>query len=280
MEMKAEPALPLLISVPHGGVIIPPEVQAFCRLDMGAILRDGDTWSRQLYDLESQVLGHVHFPLARAVLDVNRAPGDQPPRNPDGVVKTMTVDGELVWSNPEGLSKAFVELLLSKYYEPYHAQLTRAAMNRQVVLALDCHTMLERAPGTSANPGERRPLICLSNRGDARGEQQGGEPLTAPPLLMRSLQKSLQNWFADLAWDESLEVVTINSPFKGGFVVEKHGLESGLPWVQVEINRALYLPNPFPYSPVPEGETLQRITQIRQRFLGALAAVIGDRSIQ
>ena len=267
--------LPLLISVPHGGVIVPLELKEFCRLDIAAILRDGDTWARQLYDLKSQVPEFVHFPLARAVVDVNRDPADRPPKNPDGVVKTLTVESKPVWSKPEILTTTCVESLLYRYYYPYHGRLSVAAKNREIVLGLDCHTMLDRAPVISDNPGEQRPLICLGNRGDDRGEQEGDEPLTAPPSLIRSLQESLQHWFADIKYNNSMPVVSLNRPFKGGAITIKHGRESSFPWIQVEINRALYLSNPFPHSPLPDEETLQRLAEIRRRFVGALATVVG-----
>ena len=277
--MKADLLLPLLISVPHGGINIPMEAEACCRLDIPAILRDGDTWSPQLYDLGALALEYFCFPVPRAVVDVNRAPDDLPPHNPDGVVKTITVEAEAVWIKNETLSTDFVKLLLTKYYFPYHAQLTRGAKNRQIVLGLDCHTMLDRAPGLSANPGEQRPMICLSNRGDERGEQQEDQ-LTAPPSLMRSLKKSLQCWFSDLRWDKSIPVVTLNRPFKGGYITRKHSLDSGFPWIQIEINRALYISEPFSQSPVPDEETLQRLKEIRRRLTGALVELVRSQSVK
>lgn len=40
--------LPLLISVPHGGLEVPPEVSNYCLLDLPALLKDGDTWAGYL----------------------------------------------------------------------------------------------------------------------------------------------------------------------------------------------------------------------------------------
>lgn len=52
--------------------------------------------------------------MACAIVDVNRAPGDLPPHNPDGVVKTVTVEKKLVWSDANILNSEFVDTLLSK----------------------------------------------------------------------------------------------------------------------------------------------------------------------
>ncbi len=190
--------LPLLISVPHGGLRVPPEVEPLCRLDLPALLRDGDTWAGHLYAIESWVRALYRFPVARAVVDVNRDPGDVPPENPDGVVKTVTVEGEPVWQDAAGLFREQAEILLERYYYPYQHRLERATRDREILLGLDCHTMLERAPGGSPRPGERRPLVCLSNRGDEQGEALQ-EPVTAPPALLRTLARALENELADLA---------------------------------------------------------------------------------
>lgn len=271
--MKPDGRLPLLISVPHGGVNIPPEARGLCRLDLGSILADGDTWSGYLYDLQAHVLEFAAFPVARAIVDVNRAPADLPPHHPDGVVKTTTVEQKPVWSDPNILATEFVDTLLSNHYYPYHARLAGALKNEEVVLGLDCHTMLNLAPAISTNPGEQRPLICLGNRGNERGEPDGDEPLTAPTELARDLQKCLEDTFTDLHRDKSIPLVTLNQPFRGGFITQNFGLESPFPWIQVEINRSLYLPQKLPRAKVPDGETLVRLAEIRRRFIKAVSMV-------
>lgn len=83
--------LPLLISVPHGGLEVPPEVSNYCRLDLPALLKDGDTWAGYLYDMEDRVQAYFQFPVARAVIDLNRAADDRPPENPDEeTIKRLT----------------------------------------------------------------------------------------------------------------------------------------------------------------------------------------------
>lgn len=59
----------------------------------------------------------------------------------------------------------FIDTLLQRYYFPYHKKLDNLLENRNIILALDCHSMLQSSPPISDNPGVPRPLICLSNRG-------------------------------------------------------------------------------------------------------------------
>ncbi len=293
------PLLPLLLSVPHGGVWVPAEVKHRCRLELPDLLNDGDTWSAYLYDLRDRVRAFLRFPVARAVLDVNRAPGDRPPQNPDGVVKTVTVDGKTVWRDPRRLSREQVDEMLERYYHPYHQGLVRAAEDREILLALDCHTMLERAPASSSRPGELRPLVCLSNRGDSSGEPLDG-PVTAPPALLRALGAALQERLPGLAAGliterllqspaagasgkvpgDALPAVCLNYPFRGGQIIKRHGNAGGgsaaqpagagsLPWIQVEFNRALYMSGPA-LTARPDPAAARRLDSLRCILLQAL----------
>ncbi len=268
--MASKAKLPVLVSVPHGGVKIPYETKRFCRLKIKQILKDGDTWAGFLYDLEDCVLSYHCFPLARAVLDVNRAPSDRPPKNPDGVVKTYTNDFEPIWSKDSGLSNHQVEVLLNKYYYPYHQNLKISARNRHILLGLDCHTMLDRAPPitTGTRIEEKRPLVCLSNRGDQHGEEID-EPVTAPPGLLKTLAGLLEERIKNQVRDPAVPVVTLNNPFKGGYISKKHALEDGIPWIQVEINRSLYLFDP-PQQHEPNRESMWQMIQIKNCLVECL----------
>jgi len=264
----SENKLPLLISIPHSGLKVPAELEELCRLDLPAILRDGDTWAGHLFNLKENVQAFFQFAAARAVVDPNRAADDLPPKNPDGVVKTVTVDGEPVWKNPGGLTAEQVEFLLSEYYYPYHQSLAEASQNRGLILGLDCHTMLELAPQSSPRPLEKRPLVCLSNRGDQNGDKLD-EPLSAPPDLLRALGNALERRLREVKKDRSVPIIALNQPFRGGYVVRKNRDLGLIPWIQVEFNRSLYLSSD-PRTKIPDQETARRIDNLRFLFVSAL----------
>jgi formiminoglutamase len=205
--------LPLLISVPHAGLKVPPEVESICKLTQQQIIEDGDEGAAQIYSIEDEVAAFVTTDVARAFVDVNRAQDD---RRADGVVKTHTI-----WEIPiysKALSGELVETLLRKYYRPYHRDLSRLA--RKVRMGVDCHTMAEVGPPIGPGAGEKRPLICLSN---AEG--------SSPDVWFKAFAECLER---------SFEVeVSLNSPFKGGYIVRSHARE--IPWVQLELSRAPFL---------------------------------------
>jgi formiminoglutamase len=205
--------LPLLISVPHAGLKIPPEVEDLCVLTPKQIAADSDEGAATIYDLESEVAAYLAGEIARVIVDLNRAEND---RRPDGAVKTHTCHKVPVYGRP--LSEDLVETLLTRYYRPYHKRLTELA--KEAKLGIDCHTMAEFGPSMGPDPGCERPYICLSNAGGTC-PKEWFDHLTA---CFRKVQPTN---------------VSVNNPFTGGHIIQSHASE--LPWIQVELSRAAFL---------------------------------------
>lgn len=191
-------------------------MDGYCTLTRDAVVKDGDEGAAEIYDLASAVAEYVTSDIARAIVDLNRAPDD---RRKDGVVKTHTCWDVAVYSPfpPE----AVVAALLDAYYHPYHARLVRLA-GRGPRLAVDCHTMAANGPPVGPDPGVERPRVCLSN---ADG--------TCPDRWMTVLKACFEEQFGPH--------VTVNHPFKGGYITRTHAAE--MPWVQLELSRAPFASN-------------------------------------
>lgn len=209
--------LPLLISVPHAGLIVPQEAKPYCVLTRQQIVEDGDEGAAEVYHgLRNHVAAFVTMSVARAIVDVNRAEDD---RRPDGVVKTHTC-----WNVPvyrEFPPASVIETLLDRHYRPYHTRLTELA-KPNIRLGLDCHTMAAKGPPIGPGSDIERPWICLSN---------GDE--TCPQSWIESLAECFTRAFE--------HEVAINHPFNGGYIIKAHAHE--LPWVQLELSRAPFMSN-------------------------------------
>jgi formiminoglutamase len=204
---------PLLISVPHGGQDIPPEVAELNLLSRSQIIRDGDEGAAEIYAFAEDAVGFVAARVARAYVDLNRAEDD---RRRDGVVKTHTIWEEAIYREP--LTSAIAEQLLTRYYWPYHRRLSELAARAK--MGIDCHTMAAIGPPDGPLAGEERPYLCLSNGAG-----------TCPDHWLFGLTDCLKKEF---------EVpVAINDPFQGGYIIRAHAQE--LPWVQVELSRSSWL---------------------------------------
>jgi N-formylglutamate deformylase len=113
-----------------------------------------------------------------------------------------------------------IETLLEIYYRPYHRALSDVPEG--VLLGVDCHTMAAEGPPIGPDPGSKRPSICLGNR-------EG----TCPDEWLHSL--------ADCLARASGERVSVNDPFKGGYIIRSHASE--LPWIQLELSREPFATN-------------------------------------
>jgi formiminoglutamase len=227
--------LPLLLSVPHAGLDVPPEAAPYCVLSEEEIRKDGDEQAAEVYTpLESAVSAFQTTPVARAIVDMNRPESD---RRKDGVVKTHTCWDVPVYSTfpPEDV----VEALLDRYHRPYHKRLTELAAT-DVRLGVDCHTMAATGPPVGPDPGAARPLVCLSNAGS-----------TCPGEWLEAMAECFRNAFGAVA---AAPEITLNRPFQGGFIVRFHSRE--IPWVQLELSRTTAIPVAVKSRSVLEALTL------------------------
>jgi formiminoglutamase len=223
--------LPLLLSVPHGGLRVPPEVADVCLLTPREVEKDGDEGAREIYALGKHVAGFVAADVARAIVDVNRAEDDI---RKDGVIKTHTC-----WDVPvyrSALSPDIVQELIARYHRPYHRLLSAGAQNSGAVLGIDCHTMAATGPPVGPDAGRTRPRVCLS---DADG--------TLPGEWRSRLADCLEESFG--------KPPALNDPFQGGYIIRSHASE--MPWVQLELSRG-----PF----MTAAEKRERVLAALQRF--------------
>ncbi|MFC1822637.1 N-formylglutamate amidohydrolase [Thermodesulfobacteriota bacterium] len=208
--------LPILLSVPHAGVKIPSEVEDICMLSEEDVIKDGDEGAAEIYlPLKSSVAAMVTTDIARAIVDMNRGEDD---RRKDGIIKTHTCWDVPIYKEPP--SEKTVQSLIEQYHHPYHRELTQ--LSAEVKLGIDCHTMAAKGPPVGPDPGVERPHICLSN---AAG--------TCPAEWIASLAACLEKAFKTK--------VSINHPFKGGYIIRSHAKE--LPWIQLEFSRADFASN-------------------------------------
>ena len=210
-------SLPLLLSVPHAGLTVPPQAEDYCVLTEREIAEDGDEGAAAIYDLEAEVAAFQTTDIARAIVDLNRAEDD---RRRDGVVKTHTCWNVPVYREP--LPEDVIERLLARYHRPYHRRLADLAAAGRARLAVDCHTMAAKGPPVGPDAGQERPWICLGY----------GEGTCPAPWI-----EALRDCFVEQVGPN----VTINEPFGGGYITRHHAAE--MPWLQLEMSRAPFLSN-------------------------------------
>ena len=250
---------PVLLSIPHGGTGVPEEIRDRVAISAKDQFEDSDAFTQEIYGFGNEVLAQVQSQVARVFVDMNRAEDDRPPQNPDGVVKTQTCHEKTIYLPSKELDDTWTQGLLDTYYFPYHQSITHTlAEHTGLQLALDCHTMEAVAPSIAPDPGQCRPLICLGNN---HGK-------SCPQKITDRLAACFREGFGLEEKD-----VVLNRPFAGGYITRTYG-EGPLPWVQVEMNRILYLSEPWFDANTLTVEP-QRLQELNQRFRNTLLLFFG-----
>lgn len=225
---------PFLISIPHGGTEVPAELDGRLALTPDDLAWFCDPGTRTLFDFGDSVAAAIDTQISRMAVDLNRPPLPLPPKDPDGIIKTRTIDCRPVYREGRVPDIALIHRLLLAHYFPYHQHIDELLDRFPVRVAFDCHSMLPIGSPAQKDAGRSRPLICIGNYGDFRGRQAGGGLTTCPAEWALALAGIFRNEFS------LSEEVAINNPFSGGFISNAHYWRKGIPWIQIEISRSLY----------------------------------------
>ncbi|MDD1678992.1 MAG: N-formylglutamate amidohydrolase [Methanomicrobiales archaeon] len=231
------PRYPFLISIPHGGLIVPEEIGDCIALEPKEIIYYSDPFTRQLFDYRDRAEMVLDSTISRMVIDLNRPPYALPPRHSDGAVKLTTSDRKPVYFSGKDPDITLIHRMMMRYYFPYHARIDQVLQKDSIGIAFDCHSMLPLGPPASRDAGRERPLICLGNNGDRDGKAKKGRLATCSAAWMAALADAFR------AECQLGDEVAINDPFSGGFITNAHYWHTGTPFVQIEVNRSLYEPD-------------------------------------
>jgi N-formylglutamate amidohydrolase len=234
-EPPAGRETPLIVEVPHAGVLVPPPFMPELLASARAIGRDADLHVDDLYE-DAHLVGATLLVarVSRYVVDLNRAEGDvdaqsavtgRAASSPRGVVWRLTTEGDRCLTAP--LSADSLELRLAEVYRPYHAALQAlvarkvATFGRAVILA--GHSMPSVARAAHTDPGQVRADVVPGT--------QGRTSAAAKYIDAVDAHARRQGWS-----------VAHDAPYKGGFTTQHYGRPSQhVHVVQVELARRLYM---------------------------------------
>lgn len=227
---------PLLVSFPHTGTTIPPEIEGRC-VSPWLARKDADWWIDELYAFVREMGATVvHTAISRTVIDVNRAPSGvslYPGQNTTELVPTTTFDGEPLWQRGRAPDAAEIESRKALYFEPYHAalalQIARLRARHAAVVLYDCHSIRSVIPRLF--PGEL-PVMNIGTNEGAACDLELAEPIAAIASASR---------FS----------AVVDGRFKGGFITRSFGNPAqGVHAVQMELACRGYMREPVgPVSP-------------------------------
>eukprot|EP01036_Dinobryon_divergens_P043203 gene43203-57485_t len=245
---------PLLISMPHAGTYVPPQLAARFT-DEARQVPDTDWHMERLYafakDMGASILVATH---SRYVVDLNRPPDGAslyPGQSVTGLCPVDTFDDTPIYANPADLpGEAENAERRDAIWQPYYAklaeELARIRAQHGVAALWDAHSIRSVVPRFFEG---RLPDL---NLGTANGESC--DPALAQELL--SIAKEAQGYTA-----------VLNGRFKGGYITRHYGQPAQhVHAIQLEKCQSLYMQEtpPFAYDEVLAAQlqpTLRRMVQ-------------------
>ena len=268
--------LPIAIILPHASLDVPPELEGRLAIDEDDIFNEADVYTDLIFDFRDRVTHWLRFPYARALIDVNRP--DDPAmlkRVGDGVVKDVTSYGRAVFKPGQRPDLSEERELVRRYWGPWHEQLAAIADDPDIKLVIDAHSMAARGPRKYDPQEKLRPRACVCNLGDETGRPNGYPGATIGVEPLRFLGQEVGRRFAQM--DALCEYadpgpVVLNTPYRGGWDLTAHGLESQQPWAMIEVSRAMYVGYQDESTPArpPRMTEIGRLREALWESIGAL----------
>jgi formiminoglutamase len=223
-------AAPLVVSFPHVGTLLPPEVSSHLASSWLA-LKDTDWWIDQLYEgAHALDITTIRTRIARTAIDVNRDPSGQslyPGQSTTALCPLTTFDAEPLYRPGQEPDAAQIAARRARYFDPYHAALAaeieRLRGQHARVVLYDAHSIRSRVPQLFSG------LLPHFNIGTNGGS-------SCDPALTRAVEREC----ADSAF-----VRTTDGRFRGGWITRHYGQpERGIHAIQMELAQRSYLAEP------------------------------------
>ncbi|MBV6304378.1 N-formylglutamate deformylase [Candidimonas humi] len=232
-------SIPLLVSIPHMGTEIPPDIAA-SMTPVASHYDDTDWHLDRLYSFVRDMGASVLQPrYSRYVIDLNRPPDGAnlyPGQDTTGLLPVDTFDKEALYPDGRLPDEAEQQRRLGLYWKPYHAaiaaELARLRREHGRVLLWEAHSIRSRVPRFFEG---RLPDFNFGTARDA----------STPPGLGQAL--------ADLVERDGRYTAVANGRFTGGYITRHYGQPAeGVYAVQLEQSQITYMQESRPYPYLPE----------------------------
>ena len=246
---------PLLVSVPHAGVHIPPALER--RMTPAALQRADVDWHLpRLYDF-ARAMGATLLAanVARHVIDLNRPPQDEslyPGQDVTGLLPMDTFRKEPLYLPGQAPDASERDERRERYWRPYHdtlrGELDRLRGLHEHVVLWDAHSIC------SVLPRFFEGRLTDLNLGTADGR-------ACAPALQAAVE-------AQMAGQGEFSHVS-NGRFKGGWITRHYGAPSqGVHALQLEICQCTYMDETAPFA--YRTDLAARVQPLLQRMLAAV----------
>jgi N-formylglutamate deformylase len=226
---------PMLVSMPHVGTEVPPEIAARFT-EAAKPLPDTDWHVDRLYDfLDGLGASVIAARQSRYVVDLNRPPDGKPlypGASNTGLCPTTTFDDAPIYRDGAEPDAAEIAARTEAHWRPYHerlqAELEKIRARHGIALLWDAHSIRSEVPRFFDG---RLPDLNLGTGGGS----------SADPALLAALE--------GIAADAAPYTWVSNGRFKGGYITRAYGDPArGVHAVQLELSEIVYMNEDPPYD--------------------------------
>ena len=252
---------PLLVSMPHVGTHVPPELAARMS-DAALVLADTDWHVDRLYDFLDSLGASVLCPThSRYVVDLNRPPDGAnlyPGQDTTALVPLDTFAREPIYRPREAPDEREIADRVSQYWRPYHDALQRERDRIRAAhgyaLLWDAHSIASELPRFFSG---RLPDL---NFGTASGAS------CAPAIEAAVFEEGRR---------AAGYSAVLNRRFKGGYITRAYGNPTQrVQTIQLELSQRTYMnePPPFEFREDLAMELRPALRRFLETFLSAATA--------
>jgi N-formylglutamate deformylase len=226
---------PLIVSMPHTGIEIPPEIEANL-VSPWLARKDADWHVDKLYDFAA-ALGAttIRTAISRTVIDANRDPSGKslyPGQATTELCPTTSFDGEPLYQGGNEPSAEEIAVRHASHFDPYHSaiagEIARLRTIHERVVLFDAHSIRSRIPRLF--DGELPNLNIGTN---------GGASCDARLTAMVEATCAATDFSA-----------VVDGRFKGGWTTRHYGAPRlGVHAIQLELACRGYMDEPAKPSP-------------------------------
>jgi formiminoglutamase len=229
--------VPLIVSLPHTGTGIPPEIEARF-VSPWLARKDADWWVEKLYDFATDLGATVvRTAISRSVVDVNRDPSGAslyPGQATTELCPTTSFDGEPLYRDGQAPDAAEIAARRGRFFDLYHGALSgeiaRLRQRHERVVLYEAHSIRSTVPRLF--DGQLPQFNIGTNDGQ-----------TCDPALTATVEA---------ACDASGLSRVTNGRFKGGWTTRRYGQPAqGVHAIQMELACRGYMDDPVE-APTPD----------------------------
>ena len=254
---------PLLVSFPHAGAEIPPELAA--RMTPEALQRADVDWHLpQLYAfVQAMGASTIAAHWARHVIDLNRPPEDAslyPGQDVTGLLPLDTFRKQPLYLPGQAPDAAEAFERVARYWRPYHdalrGELDRLRALHGAVVLWDAHSIASRLPRFFDGKLPDLNLGTADGRACAPAMQAAAEGAMAA-----------QTQFTHVS----------NGRFKGGYITRHYGRpDAGVHALQLEMCQSTYMDETAPFG--YRADLAAQVQPLLQRMLDAVMQACPKRA--